>query len=137
MSRTLSGLFLVGALNRPRKRKRTDRENPRTIPDRKIGKVPKRTRKEGQVQIGKRPRLKPPRLAALDWTKIVTAAISQGLMERLLSDQFFEYMCEWCETPKPTTTGMAYVNVNINRSAPAKICGFLRFPAKICDSQIP
>ena len=70
VSRTLSGLFLVGALNRPRKRKRTNRENPRTIPA-QIGKIPeksgksekgqKRTKKEGQVQIGK-----PPCLAALD-----------------------------------------------------------------------
>ena len=33
VSRALSGLFLVGALNRLRKRKRTNRENPRTIPD--------------------------------------------------------------------------------------------------------
>ena len=72
MSRTLSGLFLVGALNRPRKRKRTNRENPRTIPEQigKIsGKVPKgqkRKKKEGQVQIGKHPRLKHPRLAALE-----------------------------------------------------------------------
>ena len=72
MSRTLSGLFLVGALNRPRKRKRTNRENPRTIPE-QIGKIPgkvpkgqKRTKKEGQVQIGKPPRLKHPLLAALD-----------------------------------------------------------------------
>ena len=39
VSRTLSGLFLVGALNRPRKRKRTNRENPRTIPE-QIGKIP-------------------------------------------------------------------------------------------------
>ena len=76
VSRTLSGLFLVGALNRPRKRKGTNRENPRTIPE-QIGKIPeksgksqqgqKRTKKEGQVQIGKHPRLKPPRLAALDF----------------------------------------------------------------------
>ena len=75
VSRTLSGQFLVGALNRPRKRKRTNRENPRTIPE-QIGKVPeksgksqkgqKRTKKEGQVQIGKPPRLKHPRLAALE-----------------------------------------------------------------------
>ena len=74
VSRTLSGLFLVGALNRPRKRKRTNRENPGTIP-KQIGKSrknwespkkDKRTKKEGQVQIGKPPRLKPPRLAALD-----------------------------------------------------------------------
>ena len=80
MSRTLSGLFLVGALNRPRKRKRTNRENPRTIPE-QIGKIPeksgksqkgqKRTKKEGQVQIGK-PRLKPPRLAVLDFMRYRT-----------------------------------------------------------------
>ena len=67
--------FLVGALNRPRKRKRTNRENPRSIPE-QMGKIPeksgksqkgqKRTKKEGQVQIGKPPRLKPPRLAALE-----------------------------------------------------------------------
>ena len=50
--RTLSGLFLLGAVNRPRKRKRTNRENPRTIPEqigkipKKIGKVPKRTKKD-------------------------------------------------------------------------------------------
>ena len=75
MSRTLSGLFLVGALNRPRKRNGTNRENPRTIPE-QIGKIPaksgksqkgpKKTKKEGRVQIGKPPRLKHPRLAALD-----------------------------------------------------------------------
>ena len=68
------GLFLVGALNRPRKRKRTNRENPRTIPE-QIGKIPEKSGKsqkgqkkhiKGQVQIGKPPRLKPPRLAALD-----------------------------------------------------------------------
>ena len=66
MSRTLSGLFLVGALNRPRKWKRANRENPRTIAE-QIGKIPeksgksqKKTKKEGQVQIGKHPRLKPP-----------------------------------------------------------------------------
>ena len=71
VSRTLSGLFLVGALNRLRKRKKTNRENPRTIPE-QIGKIPgkvpkgqKRTKKEGRVQIGKPPRLKHPRLAAL------------------------------------------------------------------------
>ena len=59
VSRTLSGLFLVGALNRPRKRKKTNRE--RKSPDhpranrenpRKIGKVPKRTKK-GQKRKGK------------------------------------------------------------------------------------
>ena len=71
----VSRTFLVGALNRPRKRKGTNRENPRTIPE-QIGKIPeksgksqkgqKRTKKEGRVQIGKPPRLKPPRLAALN-----------------------------------------------------------------------
>ena len=79
MSQTLSGLFLVGALNRPRKRKGTNRENPRTIPEQignipeksgKDNKGPKRTKREGRVQIGKPPRLKHPgypRLAALDY----------------------------------------------------------------------
>ena len=72
VSRTFSGLFLVGALNRPRKRKRTNRENPRKNPranrenPRKAGKGQRRTKKEGQVQIGKPPRLKHPRLAALE-----------------------------------------------------------------------
>ena len=65
VSQTLSGLFLVGAVNRPRKRKMTNRENPRRVP-REIGKVSKTTKKEGQVQIGKPPLLKPLRLAALD-----------------------------------------------------------------------
>ena len=74
VSQTLSGLFLVGAANRLRTRKRTNRENPRRVPG-QIGKITKksgksqkgqeRTKKEGQVQIGK-PRLKPPRLAALE-----------------------------------------------------------------------
>ena len=50
VSRTLSGLFLVGALNRPRKRKRTNRENPRTIPE-QIGKIPK---KSGKSQKGQK-----------------------------------------------------------------------------------
>ena len=50
MSRTLSGLFLVGALNRPRKRKRTNRENPRTIPA-QIGKIPE---KSGKSQKGRK-----------------------------------------------------------------------------------
>ena len=44
VSRTLSGLFLVGALNRPRKRKRTNRENPRTIPE-QIGKIQEKSGK--------------------------------------------------------------------------------------------
>ena len=76
MSRTLSGLFLAGALDRPRERKRTNRENPRRVPE-QIGKIPensgksqkgrKGTKKEGRVQIGKPPRLNPPpRLAALE-----------------------------------------------------------------------
>ena len=42
MSRTLSGLFLVGAVNRPRKRKRTNRENPRRVPG-QIGKIPEKS----------------------------------------------------------------------------------------------
>ena len=70
--RTVSGPFLVGAVNRPRKRKRTNRENPRRVPG-QIGKIPeisgksqkrqKETKKEGQAQIRQPPpgpRLKPP-----------------------------------------------------------------------------
>ena len=51
MSRTLSGLFLVGAVNRLRKRKRTNRESPRRVPGQigkiqgKSGKVPKEDKK--------------------------------------------------------------------------------------------
>ena len=69
VSRTLSGLFLIGAVNRPRKRKRTNRENRRRVPGKK-GKIPKNRKspkkdkkgqkKERQVQIGKHPRLKTP-----------------------------------------------------------------------------
>ena len=81
VSRTLSGLFLVGALiligwergkgqigkipgPSPRKsgKSRKNRESPK-----KDKKGQKRTKKEGQVQIGKPPRLKHPRLAALDF----------------------------------------------------------------------
>ena len=66
VSQTLSGLFLIGAVNRPTKRKRTNRDNPRTNRENpgKIGKVPKRT-KGGTSQIGKLPCLKPARLPAL------------------------------------------------------------------------
>ena len=75
VSRTLSGLFLVGALNRTTKEEKGQiGKIPGTIPE-KIGKIPKsemsqkgqkKTKKEGQIQIGKPPRLKPPRLVALD-----------------------------------------------------------------------
>ena len=75
VSPTLSGLFLVGALNRPRERKRTNRakspDHPRANREnpRKIGKVPKRTKKDKKGRTSpdrETPRLKPPRLAALD-----------------------------------------------------------------------
>ena len=117
MSRTLSGLFLVGALNRPRKRKGTNRENPRSIPE-QIGKIPeksdksqkgqKRTKKEGQVQIGKPPRLKPPRLAALEKSQIDAFRNHHGLqigIDRLPLKQqrqvegaeFFRHIKSWGE----------------------------------------
>ena len=51
VSRTLSGLFLVGALNRPRKRKGTNRENPRRVPE-QIRKIPE---KSGKPQKGQNP----------------------------------------------------------------------------------
>ena len=65
VSRTLSGLFLVGALNRPRKRKKGRiGKIPGPSPE-QLGKIPeksgnsqkgqKRTKKEGHVQIGKPP----------------------------------------------------------------------------------
>ena len=76
MSRTLSGLFLASAVHRPRKRKRTNRENPRTIPG-QIGKIPEksgkpqRTNKKGQKRkdksgSGKPPFRNPSLLPALD-----------------------------------------------------------------------
>ena len=49
VSRTLSGLFLVGALNGPRQRKRTNRENPRSIPE-QIGKIPEKSGKSKKGQ---------------------------------------------------------------------------------------
>ena len=78
VSRTLSGLFLIGAfskINRPAEKEEKDKsgkspESPRENQENpgKIGKA-KRTKKEGQVQIWKPPRLKPPRLAALDFCR--------------------------------------------------------------------
>ena len=57
LSRTLSGLFLVGALNRPRKRKRTNRENPRTIPEQsqENRESPKRDKKRQKRKDKSRP----------------------------------------------------------------------------------
>ena len=66
MSRTLSGLFLVGAVNTPR-RKRTNWENPRRdreTPE-KWGKSQK-AKKEGQVQTEKPSLSETPCLVALD-----------------------------------------------------------------------
>ena len=75
----LSSLFFLGAVNRLRKRQRTNRGNPRRNLENpgKIGKVPKRTQKEGQVQIGKPPCLKPPCVAALN-LMYVTHGISMS-----------------------------------------------------------
>ena len=79
MSQTLSGLFLIGAVNRPRKRKSTNRENPQRVPGqirkspKKIGKVPKKDKKgqkrRDKSRSGNPPRLNPPRLAALEIPK--------------------------------------------------------------------
>ena len=79
VSRTLSGLFLVGALDRLRRRKRTNREKSRTIPAR-IGKIPEKSGKSQKVPKRKKkdnfrrtspdratpPFEPPPRLAALE-----------------------------------------------------------------------
>ena len=50
VSRTLSGLFLIGAVNRLSKGKRTNRENPRRVPE-QIGKIPE---KSGKSQKGQK-----------------------------------------------------------------------------------
>ena len=72
VSQTLSGLFLVGAVNRPRKRKRANQKNPRRVPG-QIGKIPENQEspkkdKKGRTSPDREnpPRLKPPRLAALE-----------------------------------------------------------------------
>ena len=104
--------FFGNALHRPIKRKVTNRENPRTVPE-QIGKIPeksgksqkgqKRTKKEGEVQIGKPPRLKPLRLAALN---CFTA-------ELILMFGFSRWILGWtrlgiCQEPfpAPTTQGI-------------------------------
>ena len=71
VSRTLSGLFLVGAVNRPRKRKKANREIPEESPDksgksRKNRESPKRDKKRRTGPDREIPLLKPPRLVALD-----------------------------------------------------------------------
>ena len=71
VSRTLLGLFLVGALNRPRKKKRTNRENPRRAPS-KSGKSqknresPKKDKKGRTSPDRETPLFETPPLAALD-----------------------------------------------------------------------
>ena len=57
-SRTVLGLFLVGAVNRPRKRKRANRENPRRVPG-QIGKI--RKIRKGPNQKDKKGRTSPDR----------------------------------------------------------------------------
>ena len=120
MWRTLSGLFLVGALNRPRKRKRTNRENPRTIPE-QIGKIPKKsgksqkgqkkTKKEGQVQIGKPPRLKPPRLAALELWE--SAKVSHKRVFALLTPENPHLgMAQMLQKPMSALPGCQQMSVN-------------------------
>ena len=84
MSQTLSGLFLVGAFkesNRQRKRKRTireilwkNRENPG-----KIGKVPKRTKRDktGRTSPDREtPPFDPPHLLALDIVILIPRALA-------------------------------------------------------------
>ena len=73
--------------------KGTNRENPRTIPE-QIGKIPeksgksqkgqKRTKKEGQVQIGKTPPFETPRLAALGST--LKVFLSRNPVEKAASE---------------------------------------------------
>ena len=98
VSWTLSGLFLVGALNRPRKRKRTKSgkspDHPRANREKSQEnqespkKDKKGTKKEGQVQIGKPPRLKPPRLAGLEFFVSDFGAFLVQRPERLGQNKF-------------------------------------------------
>ena len=60
VSRTLSGLFLVGAVNRLRKRKRTNQENPRRVPG-QIGKIPEKSGKSEKDKKDKKGRTSPDR----------------------------------------------------------------------------
>ena len=53
VSRTLSGLFLVGALNSSEKEKGTNRENPRTIPE-QSGKIPEKSGKSKKDKKGQK-----------------------------------------------------------------------------------
>ena len=79
------GLFPVGALNRPRKRKGTNRENPRTIPE-QIGKIPEKSGKsqKGQERTKKgqknpdreAPPFETAPFAALDKLNSSTASVS-------------------------------------------------------------
>ena len=74
MLQTLSGLFLVAAVKRPRKRKRTNRENPRRVPA-QIGKIPKKwespkkddkgQKRKDKSRLETPPVSNPPPLAAL------------------------------------------------------------------------
>ena len=74
VSQTLSGLFHVGAFNGARKRKRTNRENPWTIPG-QIGKIPEKSAKRTKKKQKRKDKSRsgspvstppPPVLAALD-----------------------------------------------------------------------
>ena len=76
VSRTLSGLFLVGALNRPRKRKRTNRENPQTIPE-QIGKILERRKKDKKGQRAS------PRIDERQITHLICARLKYDLYDFL------------------------------------------------------
>ena len=50
------------------------------------------------------------------WTIRVANAVlkvSQQLMEKLLNDRFFTYICEWCECARSQTPGVAYTNRSV------------------------
>ena len=103
------------------KRKRTNRENPRTIPE-QIGKIPEKSGmsqkcpdKKGQkrtkrVQIGKPPGLKPPCLAALGDLPEFFRRVSRFLRPRLRG-----------------------TNLRDKRQS-AVFCGFLRRSAVSCEN---
>ena len=84
MSLTLSGLFLIGALNRPRKRRRTNRENPRTIPE-QVGKTPKNRESPKKDKKG---RTSPAGSKKITHSLFKLSAYKMGVSMRLFKLQF-------------------------------------------------
>ena len=82
-------MFLVGGSKRPKKRKRSNRESPeKSGESRNIGKEQKRTRKEGQEEIGN-PLFEPASLQALNYAsfrKLEKAVAVSGVFAGVLEE---------------------------------------------------